>query len=491
MGKTSFARVLADRLREEDPRSEVICWPFMPVSDDEFLAKLGRDLNFEFSGRLFVDELVEAVNLRGSGRTILIFDEVDDLIGRAQGRSLLENMRIAWEQLEGRLGVVILGGSSLYELLETNVSPFLRSAEFVPAARAGPRRGSASRPRALPHRCSRCDSRVAVAGDRGAPALLTEIMKAAVDGGGDVAAKIFDVIDVGFAEALETKYFAIWWRNLRCQGQALYRRLVEHGAPIERARVASLSAGPASTWVSVLETTGVARIEAGELLPRGELFGRWARREHFVEREIEVSLATHLEPIAERMSEFERELSVAISRWRNGVIGYAGLGLLLKPDKADKRGKGESGNDRLMPEAHFQLSLLLALAQHGWQVEAEGWSVTGRSDLKVQRGAGGRTCIELKIWGRNAYQSTTEQVVSYALPTDEFASVVMIDRQLDSLFSRYSKLLTAGSHRIIARAQPATAAGAGPHFVTEHTRATGQPLRVHHYLVQLPGDRTV
>jgi hypothetical protein len=483
MGKTSFSRQLERRLMAQALTAvEVFRWPRTPADSSEFFVKLGGSLGTNFTGTLFDEELVDAVLARPAARTVLILDEVDALIDHNDGRPLLESIRVAWEQLAGKLGIVILGGSSLYELLASNVSPFLRNAEFV--GLSGLSREEVRQLVADPCGVQISDELVDLLWQdtAGHPALINEIMRVAVDRGGDLAHNILDVIDLEFMSGLEAKYFNVWWNNLRPEGQLLYRRLVEWGAPVPRDRIASLVAAPASNWMRVLETTGVARAEQGELLPRGELFSRWVRREHFVKHEPEPTLASHLAPLVGMMAAFERELLCAVQRWGLGVIEYAGLGLLLKSTEEQR------GNARLLPEAHFQLSLLLALQQHGWRVEAEGWSVIGRSDLKVERGKNHRSCIELKIWLREGYKDATEQVIGYALPTDEFAGVVMIDRQGTSLFERYSELLTDKGYDVIARA--ASDPGSAPQFVTKHEREGAPALRVHHYLVQLPADRS-
>jgi hypothetical protein len=480
MGKTSFARALTIALESAGLDLEVISWASTPTHEDLFYKKLSASLDYPFTGELFDDELREAIEARERLRTILIFDEVDALIDSPQGRAVFEGLRIAWEQLAGRLGVVILGGSRLWELLRSKVSPFLGRATFVRLRGLSP---DETKQLVLePSGLDIPDAEIELLWQEtaGHPAVVTEIMTTVVDRG---LASILPAIDAELSRTLETKYFPTWWDNLRAEGQALYRRLVEYGRPVPRNHVPALLRGPAAEWIQVLETTGVALLENAELLPRGELFGRWARHEHFFESTPPPTpgMPAHLSVALGSASNFERALCLAVRRWSAGVIEYAGLGLLLKPES-------EPGNKRLLPEAHFQLSLLLALQQQGWHVEAEGWSGGGRTDLKVmqRREDGERATVELKIWGRNDYAQSTDQVLGYAQPNDAFAAVVMIDRQQQPLPARYRKLIDGLGYTIVACSTDMP--GQAPQLVTEHPRVTGRSVRVHHYLVQLPSD---
>ena len=157
------------------------------------------------------------------------------------------------------------------------------------------------------------------------------------------------------------------------------------------------------------------------------------------------------------------------------------------PTFALKSGRA-SGNDRLLPEHHFQLVLAMALRQHELLVEAEALSSTrGRVDLKIRcrHQPDDRTCIELKIWGRNDFAETVDQLLGYTLPTDTFGGIVMIDRQAAPLAERYhQKVLDSGRRGRAIEADP----GLSPYvaFVTEHERAAAEPFRLYHFLIQLP-----
>lgn len=482
MGKTSLARQLELRLSNHEG-CKVFRWPHTPSSRDELLRKLGQSLAYEFSGKLFDDEVKSAIAQQPQRLTVLLLDEVDDLLENASGRALLESLRIAWQELEGRLGVVIFGGSSIYDLLETKVSPFLRDAAFVSVP--GLSRDETGRLVREPCGLEVPEEQIELLWQEtaGHPAVLTEIMKATIDRGVDPGHGILSVVDRELVRQLESRFFAIWWKNLRPRGQEIYRRLVEHGGPVPEAAVAALVGGAASQWVQVLQTTGVVGISGGEVLPRGELFGDWARREHFHPAKPEYLVPEHMRLLATRLGGFESELLLAVGRWARGILEYAGLGLVLKGKKQGNL----TGNGRFLPEAHFQLTLLLALQQRGWDVEAEGWSSDGRSDLKVrdQDDPALRACIELKIWGRN-HLDVVEQVRGYALSSDHAAYVVMLDRFERPLLAEYRKqLIEARGYSVVSEAVDPTHM---PQLITEHPRGDAAPLRVHHFLLQFPSD---
>lgn len=362
MGKTSIARVLGERLRRHSD-CELHWWPLTPPNREDFLLKLGRSLSFEFTGRVFDEEVQEAIRGRPARRVVMLLDEVDGLISSPTGRLFLESIRVAWEQLHGRLGVVILGGSSLYELLESNVSPFLRNARFV--GLGGLSRAETAQLIREPCGLEVADEMIELVWQEtaGHPAVLTEIMREFIDRASDPKQTIISVIDGRLARLLETKLFEIWWNNLRPRGQEVYRRLIDHGKPVATESVAAVVGGAAGRWVQVLETTGVVRSDGGELLPRGELFARWVRREHFGGSEPTPPVPEHVQCVGD----FEASLIGAIARWSQGIIEYASLGLLLKSHNTSL-GMSQAprrGNTRFMPEAHFQLSLLLALQQNG------------------------------------------------------------------------------------------------------------------------------
>jgi hypothetical protein len=96
-----------------------------------------------------------------------------------------------------------------------------------------------------------------------------------------------------------------------------------------------------------------------------------------------------------------------------------------------------------------------------------------------------RACIEIKIWGRNAYREVVSQVMGYAIPDDDFTCVIMLDRKARPLREVYRDECLAGGTLLWAGEADKVSY---PAFVSRHARPSGRPLRVYHFIVQLPPD---
>jgi hypothetical protein len=403
------------------------------------------------------------------------------LIGTAEGRALLDNLRIAWEKLNGWLGIVVFGGSALRELLSSDTSPFLRTARWMPL------RGlSLSEAAALmrePMGLSIPDDLVEVLWEQtgGHPLLLQAILERAVELGPPYMSRLHRAMHEVAEERFHATIFPIWWDNLKERGQGMVRALALHGRPVEaHERVEVLGALP-TPWIEVLETTGVARVESGALLLRCALFQTWIARNHPARAMARGPSESALGRLLVRVGAgpFEREVVEAVAQWARSTVEYPSWSL---------RGKG-AGNERLLPEQHFQLSLLTALCQHDFVVEAEGLSSgRGRSDIKVRdaRESARRACMEVKLWGHTGYREVVAQALGYVVPEDDFACVVMVDRQERPLGVVYREqcLGAEGGRFGVEEAEGI----AYPALVTRHERAGGRAVRVYHFLVQLPGD---
>ncbi|AGP35052.1 hypothetical protein BE04_44030 [Sorangium cellulosum] len=95
------------------------------------------------------------------------------------------------------------------------------------------------------------------------------------------------------------------------------------------------------------------------------------------------------------------------------------------------------------------------------------------------------------MWGGTGYKDVVEQVLGYAVPGDEFACIVMVDRQSRPLHERYrEECLRAGTLGEIVwpDRDGSRSKVLYPAFITRHTQPSGGHLRVHHILVQLPPD---
>lgn len=487
MGKTSLAIRIQDEIRA-DPGVTVHFIRKVSADPLDFLSQLSVRLARPIDASCPVESLVEAVRAAPGRRVVLLADEIDGLIATEQGRDLVESLRIAWEELAGKLGVVVFGGSALRSLLNRGSSPFLRAARWLPL------RGlSLDEAAALirePLHLTVPDALVEVLWEQtgGHPLLLQAILERAVALGAPVVDHVPEAVQAIADERLDPTIFPIWWDNLGESGQTIYRALLTHRRPVERHEQAQLL-GPASpAGIEVLETTGVARTEGDQVLPRGELFRVWVEHNH--------PRASHGAPASDRRlpdilrsfgaHAFEVLVASAIARWSRSVVEY--------PTWALRSGRA-SGNARLLPEQYFQLSLLTALHQRDLLVEAEGLSSGGgRADVKARwpPDPARRACVEIKIWGRNDYRDVVSQLLGYAVPQDDFAAVIMLDRQARPLRDPYLReCLAARPGHLVHGPVKGAETTAYPAFVTEHDRASGRPLRVYHFLVQLPPDEIV
>jgi hypothetical protein len=316
----------------------------------------------------------------------------------------------------------------------------------------------------------------------GAPVTVGETLKSLAP---PVVEQLPEAIRSVADERLRPTLFPIWWDNLGDRGQAVYSSLLAHRRPIERDEQAGVLGQAAQGWIEVLETTGVVHSEGAQVLPRCELFRIWVEQNHPRPAHGVPESDRHL-PEAIRSfgaHSFEEMVVSAIARWSRSVVEYPTWAL---------RSSRVSGNARLLPEQHFQLSLVTALHQRDFLVEAEGLSSAGgRADVKVRwpPDPARRSCTEIKIWGRNDYREITAQLLGYAVPEDDFACVVMIDRQARPIREPYRAECLDGRDGVVLWPPPGSpSAPSYPAFVTRHDRASGRPLRVYHFLVQLPPD---
>jgi type II secretory pathway predicted ATPase ExeA len=468
MGKTSLAVKLAEALSVDG--STAVHLIRRPASaPEDFWAQLMTELAAPADTRFPVEALVRAVRSCGTARTVLLIDEVEALIGTAGGRALLDNLRIAWEKLAGWLGIVVFGGSALRELLSSDTSPFLRTARWMPL------RGLALAEAASlvrdPLGLAAPDDLILSLWEHtgGHPLLLQAILERAVELGPPYLSRLPRAMHEVAEERFFSTLFPIWWDNLKERGQAMMRALLARRMPVAaHERVAVLGAGP-MPWIEVLETTGVARLEGGHLLPRGALFQAWLLRDHPMAEPLPPA------PRGPAVEGFERRVLSAIGQWARATVEYPSWAL---------RGKG-TGNERLLPEQHFQLSLLTALCQNEeLLVEAEGLSSgRGRADVKIRDASDPRrrACVEVKLWGGTGYREVVTQALGYVVPEDDFACVVMVDRLSRSLAQAYREQCLEG-------AQVEATGEAYPALASRHERPGQKPVRVWHFLVQLPGD---
>jgi AAA domain len=483
MGKTSLAMRAQSELGA-DPSTVVHFIRKASADPLDFLSQIAVRLGQPLDPTLPVESLVLAVRASAPPRVVLIADEIDGLLASEPGRSLVESLRIAWEELEGKLGLVVFGGSALRGLLSGGNSPFLRAARWLPLK--GLSLEEAAALIREPLHLEVPDALVEVLWEQtgGHPLMLQAILERAVALGAPVVERLSEAVQLVAEERLAPTLFPIWWDNLGEGGQAIYQALLAHRRPIERHDQARVLGHAAQAWIEVLETTGVARSEGGQALPRCELFRLWVEENH--------PRASHPPPASDRRlpevlrsfgaHPFEEMVVSAVTRWSRSVVEY--------PTWALRSGRA-SGNARLLPEQYFQLSLVTALHQRDLLVEAEGLSSAGgRADVKARwpPDPARRACTEIKIWGRNDYRDVVAQVLGYTTPEDDFACVVMIDRQARSLRAPYREDCLVATGGAVLWPSDGTETTSYPAFVTRHERASGRPLRVYHFIVQLPPD---
>lgn len=484
MGKSSLLRRVE---RELDGHPVKVVRIDAPGNAVAMLAQLTTALQVDLRPYAIEDGLRSAIQARNLPIGLLI-DEVEALIADPDGIALLNNLRSAYENLGGLLRVAVFGGTGLRQLLKVNVSPFLRTCRRWCILRGLSRSEvveflSLSGAPALP------EPSVELLWEQtnGHPQLLREtlgrLVNEAARTGRPEALLLPDVLRaLELDESLRAALFPMWWENLEEPGQQMYHRLLRRKTPVRRSERKLLGNMP-DLWIPVLESTGVARDDGEHVFPRCELFRTWVLENIPEEEPPPPAQISWITPGAD---DFEQEVIVAVAQWVRGVREFP-----LFAIRSDLKAK--KGNDRLQQEVHFQLGLLLALRQRGWVAEPEPLSGTYESytDIKVRERAASdrRACIECKIWWGNAkHKDVVSQVMRNAVPSDAFAVVVMVDRFERPLAPVYHKECLGEATAFFPRAGEAPSAEATPAFVTEHPRPGGAPLRVYHFLLQLPPD---
>lgn len=484
MGKSSLLRRVE---RELDGHPVKVVRIDAPGPAAAMLAQLTKALQVDLQPYAIEDGLRSAIQAWNLPIGLLI-DEAESLIVDPEGISLLNNLRSAYENLGGLLRVAVFGGTGLRRLLKDNVSPFLRACRRWCKLRGLSRAEvveflNLSDGPALP------ESSIELLWEQtnGHPLLLRETLGRLVDEAARtgrpaelVLPEVLRALELD--EGLRSDLFPMWWDNLEEDGQQMYRRLLRCKTPVRRYERARLLGEMPDVWLPVLESTGVARDDGEHVLPRCELFRSWVLENIPEEEPPPLAQVSWIAPGAD---DFEQGVIAAVAQWVRGVLEFP-----LFAIRADLKAK--AGNQRLQQEVHFQLGLLLALRQRGWIAEPEPLSGTYESytDIKVREreASDRRACIECKIWGRAHHKDVVSQVMGNAVPSDAFAVVVMVDRFERPLAPAYHEECLGEAAALFPRPGEASSAEATPAFVTEHPRPGGVPLRVYHFLLQLPPD---
>ncbi len=486
MGKSSLLGAIARRIDAFDELA--IVRVDRPSRDPAALAQvLCAKLGVDGVGGDITAVLSEALMRPGAPRLVVLIDEVEVLLDTQAGQDFIENLRTVYEHAPRRLAVFLFGGVRLRVLLTGGASPFLRTARFH--ALRGFDFVETGRLMREPLALEVDDAIVDLVWQHtnGHPLLVQRVMERATDRAFREGVAMSEHIRTALGE-LESDgvLFSVWWDNLTAEGQRVFRALVRQSAPVADAEAARRLGDRPFEWIEVLESTGVARRIEGATAPRGELFRQWFLLNFADETRGESPVADGL-PRSDRWgaTDFEREVVAAVARWVRDTLEH--------PAYAIRARSGRKGNELLQEEDYYQISLLQALRQHDWRVEAE--SLSGgrkqRADLKVRSRDDQRACGEVKRWAGDPreYKALVTQVLSYAMPTDAFAFTVMVDRSARPLAPAYAReCIPAGSARLWP-AEAAPEAVRVPALVTEHERAGAPPIRVYHFLLQLPADQ--
>lgn len=484
MGKSSLLGAVERQLRSDE--GLVVHRVDRPSRDPRVLsqgiaARLGLDDADDLPARLG-----EHLRQPASKRLCLLIDEVETLLDTQDGQDFVENLRTVYEQAPRRLSVFIFGGVRLRVLLTSNASPFLRTAKFH--VLRGFEHTEVGQLMRAPLALDIDDATVELVWEHtnGHPLLVQRVMESATDRAIAHGVAVPERIRAALGE-LETDsvLFPVWWENLTGEGQRVFRRLVSQPVPVSDDTAARVLGDRPFEWIEVLESTGVARRGDRTTAPRGEQFRQWFTSNFAPETLPTVQGVSDLPWAAlPGVTDFERDVITAVSRWARDTLEH--------PAYATRSLPGKKGNDRLQEEDYFQISLLQALRQHGWGVEAEPLSVGRklRADLKIRAADDQRTCGEVKRWtGTPAeYKGLVAQVLSYGMPTDAFAFTVMVDRSARALPPVYRDECIPPTARVLWPSAGAPDAVRIPAFLTEHHRQTAAPIRVYHFVVQLPPD---
>lgn len=485
MGKSSLLGAIERQLRDDE--GLVIVRVDRPSRDPRVISQtISARLGFEEPTEDLPASLGEHLRQPSSKRLCLLIDEVESLLDTQSGQDFVENLRTVYEQAPRRLSVFVFGGVRLRVLLTSNASPFLRTAKLH--VLRGFERAEVGQLMRAPLALEVDETTVELVWEHtnGHPLLVQRVMENATDRAFAEGVPVPEHIRAALSD-LETDsaLFPVWWENLTTDGQRVFRRLVAQRAPVPDEQAALLLGDRPFEWIEVLESAGVARRSERMTAPRGELFRQWFTSNFAPHATLPDRGPSDL-PWAslQGVTDFERDVITAVSRWVRSMLEHPAYAIRIRP--------GKKGNELLQEEDFFQISLLQALHQHGWEVEAEALSVGRklRADLKIRTRDDQRTCGEVKRWTGTPteYKGLVTQVLTYAMETDAFAFTVMVDRSARSLPPVYADECIPTGARVLWPAPEAPDTVRIPAFLTEHDRQRVPAIRVYHFVVQLPPD---
>lgn len=139
---------------------------------------------------------------------------------------------------------------------------------------------------------------------------------------------------------------------------------------------------------------------------------------------------------------------------------------------------------KMLPEAVYSAFLAMGLRLKGWEAEREAQHGAGRTDIKLwypqEEDVG---LVEVKIWGRNDYQSIHDQVCAYWSDRVVVGAAVMLT-DTDVTAASYQEKCLGPPHLTVTAAE--TKPPLRAHFTVESRTADGATARVHHLLLRIP-----
>lgn len=485
LGKSRFVGEVADRL-EPDRSVRVLRYREPPALDRTLvstLRKIARDLGDgapEFDS--FEDVLRPFFDRHGQvGRVCLLFDEVDQYAVpdgyEPLGRRLFNHLESCRQALDGRLGILAVGGVGAYHLRSANASPFTTRAKRLWLS---------------PFTVDEIRQLASPFGEDGRPL------------GDDVILALFNAS--GGNPALVTYGLqSIWPRADVCVSDvvdAFGRFTKEHGDFVDAFQRSVMnpefSVAPSRVFEQIRRSPGrISRAELESRCPSDLNASALVSLDDALEilacaGLIEITGERRSDPVVARPIQSVLTLPTRVTRSDSKSLHELLVDDLerllvhmhsVSPDFFQGK-KGEA--KKIVPEAVFCATLAIALKQMGWTVDREAVHGAGRTDIKASHPAFADeyAIVELKIWPRNDTEKIHAQVESYWSRGVTAAACVMIsDRDAVGWADEYvAKCLADGRLTVTPAVPPIPIVAA---FDVRSTTPDGAPALVRHELLRL------
>ncbi len=502
MGKSVLLHQVRGALRETDPRRpgdqvRVLTFPSPPqtLSATDCLRVLARQLGEPLDDALTSFEVFERYFERHPNeKLILLYDEFDRYArpsadtDAAAGRAFFNDLETSRRSFPP-LGILAVGTLGVFVFRDVLGSSFLsRAARFwMPAfsddearllARPFEERGTA-----LPE--GAFDMLDLASG--GNPALLTyglQHLWPLADPTEHDVAEAFRIFQDRYGEFLRDVTKAFSDPSLSQIPHRAWELVRSDPGPVERSRFEEIcrqsSAGALDLTVAdvlqLLQAAGLIRVDGSAISddpitvsPSASLLGL-------------PEVSPPAPGFAERLWS---DLELLLARLFASSVDF------FRPGARSPRGKRAlTAEKRLVPESVFAAFLRLGFGLLGWQVEREAQEIVGRTDLKLRRnGSSEIGIVEVKIWGRRAYEEVQRQVESYWTPETEAGAVVMLtDAELPDWLRAYRKKCLADENAE-ATVEPAGESPLRGRFSVSSSTPQGLATRIRHFLLHLPRSR--